>query len=132
MLDQRFADALGERRLVEPSTGPFRSAAARPRMRRLVDLAQVLLRDERVDLRRRDARVTEQLLHHPDVGASLQQMRREGVSQGVQGDASIDPAAATRRRAARTAWRVSRPPRWFRKRAARLAAVANAGRARVR
>ena len=59
-------------------------------MRRVVDLAQVLPCDERVDLRRRDARMSEQLLHHPHVGPSLEKMRRERMTQGVQRHVPLD------------------------------------------
>ena len=35
--------------------------------------------------------MTEQLLHHSDVGTPFEEMRREGVTEGVQGDAPLDP-----------------------------------------
>ena len=48
-------------------------------------------RHERVDLRRRDARVPQQLLHDPDVGAPVEQVGGERMSQVVRGDPALDP-----------------------------------------
>ena len=50
----------------------------------LVDVAEGVGGDERVELRRRDARVAEQLLHDPDVGAAREQVGREGVPEAVR------------------------------------------------
>ena len=47
-----------------------------------------------VDLRRLHIGVPEQLLHHPDVGARLQQAGREGVAQGMGSDPLVDPGLA--------------------------------------
>src|SRR6476660_3395128 len=58
----------------------------RPRMELLVNLPQILAVDMRVDLRRRDVRVAEHLLHGAKVGAALQKMRRERMPQGVRRD----------------------------------------------
>src|SRR5690606_17227463 len=44
-----------------------------------------------VDLRRGDVCVAEHLLNGPEVGAALQQMRGEAVSQRVRSDVSRDP-----------------------------------------
>src|SRR5437867_7137118 len=55
-------------------------------MKVLVDLPQALTIDVRVDLRRRDVGVAEHHLHGSQVGAALQQMRREGVTQHVRAE----------------------------------------------
>ena len=49
-----------------------------------VHLAEVLDGDQCVDLRRRDRRVAEQLLHNAYVGAAVEQMRRVRVAQRVR------------------------------------------------
>src|SRR5690349_4880610 len=49
-----------------------------------IDLAEPLHRDQRVDLGRGDRRVAEQLLHHADVRAAVQQVGSERVPQGVR------------------------------------------------
>jgi hypothetical protein len=49
-----------------------------------VQLFQALARDVRVDLRRRDVGMSEKQLHHPQVGAVIDEMRRERVAQGVR------------------------------------------------
>ena len=41
-------------------------------------------RDVRIDLRRREARVAEQLLHDPKVRAAVEQVGRERVAQRVR------------------------------------------------
>ena len=51
-----------------------------------VQLLQALLSDVRVDLRRREVRMTEQQLYHAQIGAVIEEMRRERVSQRVRGD----------------------------------------------
>ena len=53
------------------------------RMRIEVYLADVGAVEVRVELRGRDAGVTEQFLHDSKVRATLQKVRGEGVSQGV-------------------------------------------------
>src|SRR4029453_19523615 len=55
----------------------------RPGMRLLVHLLQPLDARVGVDLSRAQARVTQQLLHRPKIGPGIQQMRGEGVAQGV-------------------------------------------------
>ena len=40
----------------------------------------------RVDLRRRDVHVTQQLLHDPKIGAAGEQVRREAVAEHVRVD----------------------------------------------
>ena len=77
--------------------------------------------------------MSEQLLHHPDVRASFQQVGREGMPERVERDPALDPGGLDEAASSRVQLcRVSRPPRWFRKSAARLAFDANVGRARVR
>jgi hypothetical protein len=46
-------------------------------MELFVDLPQVFAIDMRVDLRRRDICVTQHLLHGTQVGAALEEVRRE-------------------------------------------------------
>ena len=58
-------------------------------MRSLVDFAQAGGADVRVDLRRHQALVAEQFLHAADVGAAVEQVRGEAVSQRVRGGAPI-------------------------------------------
>ena len=65
--------------------------ATRPRMRREVHLTEVVFRHQGVDLRGRNARVAEQLLHHPDVGPAFQEVGGERMAQGVRRDSPVDP-----------------------------------------
>ncbi len=62
-----------------------------------------LVEHMRVDLRRRDVGVAEQILHDPQVGAVLQQMAGEGMAKDVRADPAAAmpaaPAAALRSRA---------------------------------
>src|SRR5680860_409621 len=60
-----------------------RCTAAGTRVSGLVNLAQCVARDKRIDLGGRDRGVPQQLLHHADVGASAQQVRRKRVAQRV-------------------------------------------------
>src|SRR4249919_1962341 len=65
-----------------------------------VRVAQAGRIDASVDLRGRDRGVAEQLLDRAQVGAALEQVRGEAVSQGVRGDATgerglADPEAET-------------------------------------
>src|SRR2546428_675096 len=73
------------------SSSPLPRLAARPWMCGVIHLAEVLFRHERVDLRRGDARMTQELLDHPYVGSPLEEMRRERVSQVVRRHATPDP-----------------------------------------
>src|SRR3954453_11826116 len=57
-----------------------------PRVAGGVDLAQPVDGDQCVDLRRRHRGVAEQFLHHADVGTAVEQVRGEGVPQGVRRD----------------------------------------------
>ena len=85
----------------KPSRQPDRVTIAGQRARGCasrVHLAQPVDGDQRVDLRRGDRRVAEQLLHHPHVGAAVEQVRGVRVAQRVR--------RHLRRRAAR-----HRPPR---------------------
>ena len=53
-----------------------------------VQLLQPLARDVRVDRRRRDVGVAEQQLHDAQVGAVIEQMRRERMAQHVRRQAT--------------------------------------------
>src|SRR5207244_286517 len=57
-----------------------------------VDLEQVLGRDVGVALRRRQARVSEQLLDRAQVGAAVEQMGGEGVAERVRAHPAENPA----------------------------------------
>ena len=73
-----------------PVTGPAGSGgrlADRPRMGAAVGRPEAARRDVGVDLRCREALVAEKLLDDPQVGAAVEEMRREGVAQGVGRDA---------------------------------------------
>ena len=61
-----------------------------------VQLLQPLAGDVRVDLRRRDVRMAEQQLHHAQVRAVIEQMRREGMAQGVGRDRGGDARSRAR------------------------------------
>src|SRR5688572_27921645 len=67
--------------------------ASSPGMITPMNLSQVLPIDVSVDLGRRDVDVTEHLLYRAQVGAPLQQVSRERVTQGVWGDVLGDPDA---------------------------------------
>ena len=75
---------------------PSGRPAPRARMRRVVHLTEVVFGHQRVDLRGGDARVPEQLLHDADVGASLQQVGREGVPERVERYPTLDPGGLDR------------------------------------
>src|SRR5947209_6029887 len=68
-----------------------RSISLAPRMELLVDRSQILTIDVSVDLRRRDVGVAEHLLHGTEIGTALQQVRREGVAEGVRRNVFLDP-----------------------------------------
>jgi hypothetical protein len=57
-------------------------------MRQAVGRGQTLARDVRVDLRRPEARVAEDLLHGSKVGAAVEEVRGRRVTQGVRPDGS--------------------------------------------
>src|SRR5678816_3551947 len=68
------------------------------RMELLMDLPEILAVDVGVDLRRGDVGVAEHLLYGAQVRPALEEMRREGVTEGMRrdmlGDArSLDVAA---------------------------------------
>ena len=63
---------------------PALPAHSRPRMKRVMHLLEPRVIDVRVDLRRRDAGVTEHFLHLPQVGPAGQQVRRKAVPQRVR------------------------------------------------
>src|SRR5437660_99955 len=60
----------------------------------VVDLSQAPSVDVAVDLRCRQRAVAEQLLDHPQVGAALEQVCREGVAQAMR--VRDDPAERAR------------------------------------
>ena len=53
-------------------------------VRGAVALAEALGRHVRVDLRRAEARVAEQLLHAAEIRPAVEQVRRRGVSEAVR------------------------------------------------
>src|SRR5271156_5409934 len=63
-----------------------RARASRARMKRAMHLAQVALREMRVNLRGRDVAVTEHLLHGAEVCAAFEQMRGEAMPQCMRAD----------------------------------------------
>ena len=73
---------------------PPPACPSRPRVTLPVHLEQLRGVDMRVALRGAEARMAEQFLDRPQVGAALQQMRGEGMPQGVRADA--EPRAARR------------------------------------
>ena len=79
-------DRLRHRRAFLPF-GELRNAAARVRMRLEVQLAAPPIGYVGVELGRREVGVAEHLLDAPEIGAALEQMRREGVAQEVRVDA---------------------------------------------
>ena len=68
-----------------------RGSAQGARVSRGVDLAQLVDRDQGVDLGRGDRGVSEQLLDDADVRSSVEQMGRERVPQRVRRDVGGDP-----------------------------------------
>ena len=64
-------------------------------MRLPIHLEQLRGVDVRVALRRRQLHVPEQLLNRAQVGAALQQVRRERVAQRVRTDAEARAAVRT-------------------------------------
>ncbi len=54
-------------------------------MRLRVDAFEVIARDVRVDLRGCQAGVPQELLHDPEVGAAIEQVRGERVAEDVGG-----------------------------------------------
>ena len=61
-----------------------------PRVGGVVDFLHPARRQVRVDLRRAQALVAQQLLHAAQVGAVVQQVRREAVTQRVRADARVE------------------------------------------
>ena len=112
-----------------------RRTAPRARMRVAIGAAQRGIGEVGVDLRRLQVRVAEQLLHHAQVGAALEQVRRERVTQRVRARSArrpdgVDPAADAPPRPARAS---AAPPWALRKTAPSSPAprAARAGRATV-
>src|SRR5208283_1505040 len=69
------------------SVGTFLDArAGRARMKRAMDLAQVALREMRVNLRGRDIAVPQHLLHRTQIRAAFEQMGGEAMAQSVRAD----------------------------------------------
>ena len=66
-----------------PVTCQSQLSFLRPWVRLFVYLLQPLHARVRVDLRRADRRVAEQLLHRPQVRTGVEQVRGKGVPQGV-------------------------------------------------
>src|SRR3989338_11047921 len=58
-----------------------------PRVKRFVHFAKLLVGYVSINLRGGDGGVAEERLHAPDVGAVREQVGREGVAEGVGGDA---------------------------------------------
>src|SRR5438445_11321758 len=84
-----------------PRPGRWRPAARDPGrscawMELLVHGAQVVPVHVCVDLRRGEVRVTQHLLHRPQVRPALEQVRRESVSEGVRRDALRYPRPTRR------------------------------------
>src|ERR1051325_231919 len=77
------ADVMGYRRSERP---PETSS---PRVRLEIDLLEPLDAGVRVDLRRRDRRMAEELLDGAQVGAGVEQVCREGVAKGVDAEARV-------------------------------------------
>ena len=73
-----------------PNAASARRLPLRARMRRVVDLREVLEIEMRVDLRRRDIRVAEQLLHGTKVTRRFEQMARTRMPHQVRIDALPD------------------------------------------
>src|SRR6478736_3416393 len=71
------------------------SAPLRARMEAVVDLAESRFENVRVDLRRREIGVAEHRLNRAEIGATLEQMRRERMPQYVRTEAAADAGAAT-------------------------------------
>ena len=84
-------------RSLEAARAPDAGHARRPRVELPVHVVDDARRQVRVDLGGRDVHVAEHRLHRPQIGAALEQVRREGVAQGVRRDRGASPA----RRAAR-------------------------------
>ena len=68
--------------------------ASTSRMETAMDIPQPFLVDVRVDLRRRDVGVAEQLLDDAQVRAVAEQMCGEGMAQEVGVDLCLDPGEA--------------------------------------
>src|SRR5260221_7579542 len=86
----RMRGMVSTRNTVTPTGGRQRpKRESGPRMRFLVDLLEALHAGVRVDLRGRDRRVAEQLLHGAKIRTVVEQMRGKGVSQGVRREASV-------------------------------------------
>ena len=46
-----------------------------------------------IELGRGDVRMAEQLLHHAQIGTTIEQVRRKGVAQGMRMDLRAEPCA---------------------------------------
>src|SRR5205085_1884385 len=63
-------------------------ALVRPWVRLVIDLPETLSRNLSVDLGGLDVHVPEKLLHAAEIGIPLEQVRREGMPEGMRGDLS--------------------------------------------
>ena len=72
-----------------------RRAPLCPRVRLVVDLFEARPRDVGVDLRRGEVRVSEELLHEPQIRPAVEQVRRETVPESVGGNAGDAGATAS-------------------------------------
>ena len=109
---------------------PPRHGCSAARMVQRVQLLQPLARHVGVDRRRRDVGVAEQHLHRAQVGAVVEQVRREGVAQRVRrerrGDAGLSACALS---SFQNICRVIGPPRPVTKSASLVRRPRIAGRA---
>src|SRR5438445_496465 len=78
------------------------SASSRPRVGFVITVLEPVCGHVRVNLRIGQAAMTEQLLNAADVGAAVEQVRREAVSQGMRAGAGIKAGAGHADR--RTGW----------------------------
>src|SRR5512140_213986 len=84
----RCKDDSEDARAVEESCPRSCKSCSRARMGFCVDLLQALDARVRVDLRRRDRGVSEELVDGAEIGAGVQKVRGEGVAQRVHREAS--------------------------------------------
>ena len=68
---------------------------SRARVKAVVDIPQTRLEHVRVDLRRREIGVPEHHLDGAQIGAALEQMRRERMPQDVRTERAADAGATT-------------------------------------
>ena len=101
-------------------------------MRLAIDGPQTCRRDMRVDLGRREALVAEQLLHDAQIGAAIEQVRRERMAERVRRTPSGRPAMRlSRSRRARRPRTPRAPPSRFRNSSVGSRPGASSGRRRA-